>query len=128
MWMKLELSRPDVQHHRDPKRRPKPAVSEVEQRLARRLYESRENITRKHLRETTQLARKCKDHVKVFGWQQPLRARTNPFLLLQGLALRAVPVTAGVVGGMLVAAADAHVEVAPSAAVRQRSIAESTRR
>jgi hypothetical protein len=109
--VELQLARPGVQNRRDADGGLQPRLPESNQRFARRSAESVENVARIRFGEPPELARESEHDVEVRHGEQPLRARTNPPLLLQGLTLWAVPVATGVVRGMFVSAAGAHVDM-----------------
>ena len=110
--VECELAGPGVQDHGDPEGRTEAALSELEQRLARRCEERVVNEPGGVPREGAKLRREREDDVEVADRQEPRGARTNPPLLREALAFGAMPIATGVVRRMLVPARAAHVDMA----------------
>ena len=111
MRVEEQLPRPGVQHHGDAQLRLQAAAPQLQQRLARPLEQGAEEGLGLVAHQAPQLPRQREHHVEVRHRQHPLRARTNPLLLRQRLALGAVPVPAGVVRRVLMSTAGPLVDM-----------------
>jgi len=113
--MKLELAGPGVEHGGDPERGAEPPgiAAEREQGLGRGGEEEREEAPAVVQHQPAERARQGEDDVEVRGREEARQARVDPAGGGQRLALGAVAVAAGVIGGPGVAAGVAHVEMPP---------------
>jgi hypothetical protein len=111
--MKFELAGPGVQHGRDAGLCPEALVvaGEFEKRLAHRVEEQVVEGARVRPGQRTQFGGHREDHVEMLGREDALLPRLDPHGLLRRMALRAVAITARVVGRLREAARPADVEV-----------------
>src|SRR5262249_33029197 len=111
--VEVEVTLPGVEHQRGAEDGVEPALPEGKQRVGRRVEEGVEDRPRRELGEEAELGRKGEHDVEVPYVQLALAALGDPPLLGERLALRAMPVAARVVRGMLVAARRALVDMTP---------------
>ena len=120
-----ERRAPCVQHggDADPRAEAPGVGGDGERRLGRRLHQEVVDHALVLIGDVAQLARQRVDDVKVWDGQQLRFAVGQPSPRRRSLALRTMPVAAGVVGDAFVRAFSQRSTWPPSAAVRQRSIA-----
>src|SRR5262245_6350822 len=109
--MELELAGPRVKDERGADRRGQTRAREVGERARRHAKEHVENAPTSEGRKRPKLGGKREDDVEVRGIEHACPLRLDPFLLGQRLTLRAMPIAARVVRGMLVLAGRTLVDV-----------------
>jgi hypothetical protein len=82
-----------------------------QQCICGRPEQEREDLARVAVGEAVQLARQGEDEVKVVDGQNAIQTRLDPSGLFQGLALRTMPISAGIIGRLFEAAGGAAVEM-----------------
>jgi hypothetical protein len=114
MQMLTEILAPGVEHHRDPDLAPEPLGIPTEglQGLRGRLKQEGIDYLRISLGERVDLMGQGEDQMEIGHRQELGRARLDPALLGQRLALRAVAVAAGVITRHFCAAVITHFQMA----------------